>query len=66
MNGQVQKSLFAGLHCLPGQLDLFPADGKERSELPKAAAGPREKGTQRRGLSDSGPLGPANAASTQA
>ena len=64
MNGQIQKSLFAGLDCLPGQLDLFPTDGKERSELPKAAAGPREKGTKRGGLSDSGPLGPADAAST--
>ena len=25
--GEVQKLLFSGLKCLPGQLDLFPADG---------------------------------------
>lgn len=27
-----QTVLFAGLHCLPGQGDLFPTDGKERDD----------------------------------
>ena len=27
-----QKVLFAGMDCLPGQLDLFPTDGQEADD----------------------------------
>lgn len=27
-----QRVLFAGLDCLPGQLDLFPTDGREETD----------------------------------
>ena len=27
-----QRVLFAGMNCLPGQLDLFPTDGDERAQ----------------------------------
>ena len=27
-----QRTLFAGLDCLPGQLDLFPTDGESSAE----------------------------------
>ena len=33
-----QRLLFAGLDCLPGQLDLFPTDGEPEREEKAASA----------------------------
>ena len=42
-NGKTrQKRLFAGLDCLPGQLDLFPTDGCERAEDDQSNGRPAE------------------------
>jgi len=34
----IQKRLFSGLDCLPGQLDLFPMDGEPEREEDAASA----------------------------
>jgi hypothetical protein len=34
-----QRALFAGLDCLPGQMDLIETDGEERTNNQNSAAG---------------------------